>query len=222
MRSTFLRWMFWSQGAQGCTGEATFCLGIYVWRSFTPAMDDNYGLMVTNGNDHAKPFQYWNALKEIKSSEQDEDHSDHGPHSDNILHNHNVGHSNDDFWRHSNDAGNDFWCNKIKKKQQSFLPSVRSAMSALPLKGAQSLEHRITYIYIYYISESKTKTHRRNISEEQTNQGIKGLQYHQYLGKYRTKPIFLAPQDHLQWSEKSDVRCPTSNEAPVEHFKVLW
>ena len=151
--------------------------------------------------DHARPFQYWNALKEIKSSKQDEDHSGHGPHSD-IYHNHNVCHSNDEFWRHSNDAGNDFLVQQnYRKNQQSNLPSVRSAMSALPLKGAQSLEHRVT-IYLTVKNENNTG---KICPEEQTNQGIKGLQY---LSKYRTKPMFLAPQEHLQWSV---IRCQMSN-----------
>lgn len=47
-------------------------------------MDDNYGWMVTNGKTMQDPFSIEIALKEIKSSNQDEDHSDHGPHSDNI------------------------------------------------------------------------------------------------------------------------------------------
>ena len=64
-------------------------------------------------------------------------------------------------------------------------------MSALPLKGAQSLEHRVT-IYLTVKNENNTG---KICPEEQTNQGIKGLQY---LSKYRTKPMFLAPQEHLQ------------------------
>ena len=113
-----------------------------------------------------------------------------------IYHNNNVCLSNDDFWRHSNDAGHDFLVQQ--KNRQSNLPSVRSAMSALPLKGAQSLEHRVT---IYLTVRNKTIT-GKIYPEEQTNQGIKGLQYPIIF----LRILFVGPQDQLQWSEKSDVR----------------
>ena len=212
MRSTFLRWMFWSQGAQGCTGEATFCLGIYVWRSFTPAMDDNYGLMVTNGNDHAKPFQYWNALKEIKSSEQDEDHSDHGPHSDNILHNHNVGHSNDDFWRHSNDAGNDFWCNKIKKKNSNHSCPV-SGLQCLPCHWREhKASNTASRIYIYIIFLSQKRKHTGEIFPR--NKPIKELRVYSIisiLGNIEQNPFswHLKITSNDLKNQMSDVQLPT-------------
>ena len=94
-----------------------------------------------------------------------------------------------------------FLCNNyyfLKKKQQSNLPSVRSAMSALPLKGAQSLEHRVT---IYLTVKNKTIT-GKIFPEEQTNQGNKGLQYPIIF----LRILFVGPQHQLQWFGKTDVR----------------
>lgn len=125
-----------------------------------------------------------------------------------IYHNHNVCLSNDDFWRHSNDAGNDFWVqqNKKLKKKKTAIKLAQCQVCNVCLAIEGSAKPRTPRHHIHIFDSRKQDNTGEIFPEEQTNQGIKGL------SKFRANIIFLGPQDHLQWSEKSSV-----SQLPTRH-----